>query len=81
MEGTVLLYSALVRPTCSGQGHTGWGPGQPNPVIGKPTHGRPMELDALYGPFQFKPLYHSVLLWQVPDLKGQVLKHCPRPVF
>ena len=38
-----------------------WGPGQPNLVLdledNNPAHGRHLELDDLWGPFQVKPFY------------------------
>jgi len=43
------------------QGRVGWGSGQPNPVpdivVDNPVHGKGLELDDLWGPFQTKPFY------------------------
>ena len=42
-----------------GQSQLGWGPGQPELVDVSPTHGRELELDHLYGPFQLNAFYDS----------------------
>ena len=43
------------------QGQAGWGFEQPGLVEGVPAHGRGLELDDLYGPFQPKPFYDSMI--------------------
>ena len=49
--------------TESVQGQVGWGPGQPELVGGSPAHGREMEHHGLYGLFQPKPFYDSLIIF------------------
>ena len=37
-----------------------WGPEQLDAVLGSPAHGRGLELDGPYSPFQCKPFYYSM---------------------
>lgn len=45
------------------QGQVEWGPGQPDLMRSNQPMAWRLELDDLYGPFQPKPFYDSILHW------------------
>ena len=47
------------------QGQAGCGSGQPGLVVGDPAHSRDLKLHDLWAPFQPKPFYDSMVLWNL----------------
>jgi len=67
-------------------GQAGCGSGQPGLLVGDPAHSRGLKLDDHCGPFQPRPFYDCMILWQVaviraPQLKVLMWFSCETPVW
>jgi len=60
------------------QGQAGCGSGQPGLVVGEHAHSRGLKLDDHCGPFQPRPFYDSMILWNSKCL-GENERNCHVP--